>query len=127
MKHSEESSVKQETSPVGAYLTPSNVTQAAVHKERWREQITHKKNTISLLKIELVSIKKLKFNNEEYLFPLKVKTFLFMRLNIKFIFLVVIYGPPLLYKNMQSSCNKEKSKYPCGIGFLCYSIDVYTF
>ena len=38
-----ESSVKHETSPVGAYLTPSNVTQAAMHKERWREQITQKK------------------------------------------------------------------------------------
>ena len=29
---SEESSVKHETSPVRAYLTLSNVTQAAVHK-----------------------------------------------------------------------------------------------
>ena len=35
---SEESSVKHETSPVRAYLTLSNVTQAAVHKERWREK-----------------------------------------------------------------------------------------
>ena len=48
MKHSEESSVKQETSLVGAYLTPSNVTQAAVHKERWREQ---KKNYVEHISI----------------------------------------------------------------------------
>ena len=46
MKHSEESSVKQETSPVGAYHTPLNVTQAAVHKERWREITTTKKKKI---------------------------------------------------------------------------------
>ena len=40
MKHSEESSVKQETSPVGAYHTPLNVTQAAVHKRRDGEKNT---------------------------------------------------------------------------------------
>ena len=41
---SEESSVKHKTSPVRAYLTLSNVTQAAVHKgEMERTNNTHKK------------------------------------------------------------------------------------
>ena len=41
---SEESSVKHETSPVRAYLTLSNVTQAAVHKgEMERTNNTKKK------------------------------------------------------------------------------------
>ena len=43
---SKESIVKHETSPVGDYLTPSNVTQAAVYKERWREQLTHTKKKV---------------------------------------------------------------------------------
>ena len=45
---SEESSVKQETSPVGDYLTPSNVTQAALYKgEMERTNNTEKKNSSS--------------------------------------------------------------------------------
>ena len=42
MKHSKKKSLKQATRPVEAPAS-LNVTQAAVHKERWREKITQKK------------------------------------------------------------------------------------
>ena len=41
-KHSKETSCSMKQDRLEP-TSPSNVTQAAVHKERWREQITHEK------------------------------------------------------------------------------------
>ena len=44
MKHSKDE--LQHENKTGWSSASSNITQAAVHKERWREQITHKKKTL---------------------------------------------------------------------------------
>ena len=45
-----EEELQQETRPVGAQPASLNVTQAAVHKKRWREEITEKNLIVQMLK-----------------------------------------------------------------------------
>ena len=55
MKHSKKKSCSKKQDR----LEPAslNVTQAAVHKERWREEITHKKIKKILLDVSVIQIK----------------------------------------------------------------------